>query len=142
MTLNSKKKGNLWENRLSNWLKDHGIKAWRDPASGAGTREKADIGNNIDANIESKAGKAINIKEAYKQTEKNASMTHRTPLLFIHYDGMRDDEWMVVLNNYDWLELHKKSQEPKTVSTEGNRELKWALTALISSTKRLLKLIE
>ena len=48
--INPKKKGNLWENRLANWLKDNGIRAWKDGASGGGNREKGDIGNNLDMN--------------------------------------------------------------------------------------------
>lgn len=106
--INCKKKGNLWENRLAHWLTDHGYKAWRDGYSGGGSREKGDIGNNMDMTIESKAGKNINLMEWWRQVDKNASIHHNSPVLFIHQDGMRVDEWLVVMNSEDWIEMLKK----------------------------------
>ncbi len=109
--INSKKKGNLWENRLANWLYDKGYKAWRDGGSGGGSREKGDIGNNMDLTIESKAGKSIKLMDWWKQVEKSASIHHNSPTLFIHQDGMRVNEWLVVLHSEDWIELIKNQSK-------------------------------
>ena len=59
MGINVKKKGNLWENKLANWLTSKGIKAWKDGASEGGNREKGDIVNNIPCMSKSKDGKNI-----------------------------------------------------------------------------------
>jgi len=113
--INAKKKGNAGENKFTNWLRDNGIKAWKDSQSGGGNREKSDVGNNVDANFEVKTVKAINLKKAWKQTEIAAEMTHNTPYLVIHFDGMPEDNWLMVMNNNDWLEMFKKSQGEKII---------------------------
>ena len=109
--INSKKKGNLWENRLANYLRDNGIKAWKDSASGAGSRERGDIGNNLDFTIESKAAKNIKLMDWWRQVGHSASMHRNSPVLFIHQDGMARDSWLVVMESGDWLELIKKANE-------------------------------
>lgn len=106
--INVKKKGNLWENKLANWLTDNGIKASKDGHSGGGSREKGDIVNNIDCTIESKACKKIELMEWWRQVEKNASTQGNSPLLFIHQDGMKDKEWLVTMHSEDWLFMVKQ----------------------------------
>lgn len=106
--INVKKKGNLWENKLANWLYDNGIKASKDGHSGGGSREKGDIVNSIDCTIESKACKDIKLMEWWRQVEKSASIHHNSPVLFIHQDGMRDKEWLVVLHSNDWIDTQKE----------------------------------
>ena len=123
--MNSKKKGNLWENRLANYLRDNGVKAWKDGASGAGSREKGDIGNNLDFTIESKAAKNINLMEWWRQVCHSASMHHNSPVLFIHQDGMARDSWLVVMESGDWLELIKQSNELLTQKNIKVNEEKW-----------------
>ena len=103
--INAKKKGNLWENKLANWLSGHGIKAWKDSASGGGSREKGDVGNNIDFTIESKACKNIELMKWWRQVDKSASIHKNRPALFIHQDGMGDNEWLVTIHCEDWLDL-------------------------------------
>ena len=103
--MNVKKKGNLWENKLANWFRDHGVKAWKDGASGGGNREKGDVGNNLDMTIESKAAKTIKLMDWWKQVERSASMHHNQPVLFIHQDGMPDNEWLVVMHSEDWIDM-------------------------------------
>jgi len=135
--INSKKKGNLWENRLANWLSDNGIKASKDAASGGGNREKGDIVNNIDCTIESKASKNIKLAEWWEQVQNSANTHHNTPLLFIHKDGMAEDEWLVVMNNYDWLDMVKKE---KTINTDyTNPKIKWDIQNAITALKKLIK---
>jgi len=134
---NSKKKGNLWENRLANWLSDNGIKASKDGASGGGNREKGDIVNNINCTIESKATKTVHLKEWWKQVETSANTHHNTPLLFIHQDGMREDEWLVVLNNYDWLDLVKGDKKIDT--SYQDPKVKWEIKNAVEALKKLLK---
>lgn len=105
--MNSKKKGNLWENRWANWLRDNGIKAWKDGASGGGDREKGDVGNNLNLHMEVKGVKAINLKKVWAKAQLECQKTHNQPLIAIHFDGMRDDEFLVVIDNHNWLDLVK-----------------------------------
>lgn len=146
---NVKKKGNIWENKLANWLRDNGIKAWKDGASGGGTREKGDIGNNIDFTIESKAAKNIKLMDWWRQVSKSASIHHNRPALFIHQDGMPDCEWIVCMSSEDWIDIVLESlKSANTESFTGNveevpRELKWkaerAKTAINEFIKELNK---
>lgn len=145
MSINSKKKGNKNENAFANWLRDNDIKAWKDGMSGGGNREKADVGNNINCNFECKAVKAINLKKAWQQTTKNAEMTHNTPYLVIHFDGMPENSWIMVMDNWSWLEMFKKSQGEKIVEytpEEDSREKKWAIMNAKTAISKLLKFYE
>lgn len=133
--VNVKKKGNIWENKLANWLKDHGVRAWKDGASGGGSREKGDIGNDLDMTIESKAGKNIKLMEWWKQVDESASMHHNSPVLFIHQDGMPDNNWLVVMNSEDWIEFIKEKKE--TDYQDPTR--KWEIKSLIDAAKKVIK---
>lgn len=142
--VNSKKKGNLWENRWANWLTYHGIKAWKDGLSGGGNKEKSDVGNNIDINFEVKAGKQVpkKVYDFYDQSEKDAVKTHNIPYVVMHRDGRPSDEFMVMMNSYDWLTLWKKAQEPKQVKHDKSREGKYLISSTIVILKKLLKYLE
>lgn len=152
--MNVKKKGNLWENKLANWLRDHGIKAWKDGASGGKDREKGDVGNNIDFTIESKAAKNISLMDWWKQVSKSASMHHNSPLLFIHQDGMRSEppEWLVVLHSEDFIELLGDAlkmrnsgvleQIEPTLSKDQARTVEYNLERARYHTKQALKEME
>lgn len=138
--VNSKKKGNLWENRLTNWLRDKGIKAWRDNQSGGGNREKGDVGNNLDMTIESKAAKSIKLMEWWKQVSSAADKHGNSPVLFIHQDGMREDNWLVVMHSEDWAALVvKEAEEPDYSLSSEDREKRWALENLKSAITKALK---
>ena len=129
MGINSKKKGNHWENNLANWLRDNGIKAWKDGMSGGGNREKGDIGNNIDMTIESKASKNISLMEWWGQVKESARLHQNTPVLFIHKDGMSENKWLVVMDSDDWLEAIK-NPKVETGETTDDKALQWALQGL------------
>ena len=142
MPVNSKKKGNKWENNLANWLRDNDIKAWKDGMSGGGTREKGDIGNNIDCTIESKAAKNIKLMEWWRQVVKSALTHGNQPVLFIHQDGMPNNEWLVVMHSEDWVDMMKKSLIDKIeieVEQGDSREKLWAIQEAIRGLKKLEK---
>lgn len=144
MSINSKKKGNKWENKLANWLADNGFKAWKDGASGGGTREKGDIGNNLDMTIESKAYKQIKLMEWWRQVDKSASIHRNQPVLFIHQDGMPDNEWLVTMHSEDWIEMLKQARSSKQVSTNKSEDYKkkWAIDNALVALKKLKKIYE
>ena len=135
--VNSKKKGNIWENKLANWLVDNGIKAWKDGMSGGGNREKGDVGNNIDMTIESKAAKKIELLVWWKQVVRSASKHNNTPVLFIHQDGMPDKEWLVVMHNEDWINLAKAVDFVDTTYEDPTR--KYEVRNAIEALKKVLK---
>lgn len=140
--MNSKKKGNIWENKLASWLHSHGIRAWKDGASGGGNREKGDVGNNVDLTIESKAAKTIALMEWWRQVSRSADMHHNRPVLFIHQDGMADEKWLVVMDSADWIDVFKRSLGEKQiveVPREDSREMKWALEKLRNATREVQK---
>ena len=143
MTINSKKKGNRFENRLTNWLRDKGIKAWKDSQSGGGDREKGDVGNNLDMTIESKAAKRITLPEWWKQVEASASKHGNQPVLFIHQDGMGDREWLVVMHSEDWANLViKEKEEPDYSQSSEDREKRWALEQLKTAVTKVKRLYD
>lgn len=104
--VNAKKKGNIWENKLANWLRSHGFKASKDPSSGS-FYERGDISNNMGFTIESKAAKKVMLQDWWKQVEYAATQQRNEPVLFIHIDGMPDNEWLVVMHSEDWVEHMK-----------------------------------
>ena len=141
----SKKKGNLWENKLAHFLQSHGIKAWKDSASGGGSLEKADIGNNLGLHIECKAVKKINLKQVWDKAELECSKTHNSPLLAIHFDSMPDNTWLMVLHSDDYVDLIKsKGIAPAASVSEhpNDREKKWALERVKTAINAALKLME
>ena len=94
-------------------------------------------------NFEVKSVKKLNLMEAWKQSERDAAMSHTTPTLVIHFDGMPQDSWLVVMNNYDWADLIKGKNEPaKQVATKtkqsSNNYLK---TAIRLKSKEIIELI-
>ena len=110
--VNAKRKGNAGENNFANWLRDNNVcKANRNSSSGSNT-VKSDIVNNLGMNLEVKTVKKLNLMEAWKQSERDAKMSHTIPTVVIHFDGMPKDSWLVVMNNYDWADLIKGKNEP------------------------------
>ena len=138
--MNPKKKGNAGENAWARWLQGQGFRAWRDSASG-GSTEKSDVQNTLDAHFEVKTVKRLNLQDAWRQAERDSAKSHAAPHVVIHFDGMGPEDWLVVLSNHDWVELVKKSREPKTLKSE-NRDLRWKLSRLIQAAKELLREVE
>ena len=138
--MNAKKKGNHMENVWANWLIKNGIKAWKDGASGGGTNEKGDVGNNLNLHMEVKAVKGINLQKVWKKALHECEKTHNLPLLAIHFDGMGEEEFLVVIDNGHWLDLMTKEQGVET--NYQDPKLKWAIQGSIEANKKLLKLIE
>lgn len=145
--VNAKKKGNRGENIFSEFLRENGFKAFRDSASG-GSTHKSDIVNGMDYSMEIKTVKKINLKEAWKQVNRDASIAHNAPLLAIHFDGMTEKEWIVCISSSDWIEMEKLARqgtqsEPKSTNiiTE-QRELSWALNSLKVAINKVTKILE
>lgn len=135
---NSKKKGNIWENKLAKWLSSYGVKAYKDGFSGGGNREKGDIINNLNMTIESKAAKNIKLMEWWEQVSKSASLQRNKPVLFIHQDGMPDNNWLVVMDSNDWIE-HIQGENEAEIDNTLDWTQKNALDNLIRSCKEVLK---
>ena len=146
MGINAKKKGNVWENKLKNWLLDNGIKAWKDVQSGGGNREKGDVGNNLDMTIESKAAKNIKLMDWWKQVSHSASIQQNQPVLFIHQDGMPDNNWLVVMHSEDWIEMLKLSLrddvEEIEIPKEYSRDTIFKIDRAIQANKEAKKALE
>ena len=142
--INSKKKGNHFENVWANWLTDNGIKASKDGASGGGNREKGDVANNLNLHMEIKAVGGINLNKVWKKALHECEKTHNSPLLAIHFNGMPEQDFLVVMSNHDWLELMVKKPDEKIVveQAEDSREKKWAIQNAITGLKKVLKFYE
>lgn len=143
--VNVKKKGNKWENVLANWLTDHGFRSFKDGQSGGGTREKGDVVNSLDMTIESKATKKIELPAWWRQVTDSALKHGNQPVLFIHQDGMRDKEWLVVMHSNDWIEMLKASREEKEVvyeAREDDRERRYKLDNAIRACKDVVKILD
>ena len=133
--VNSKKKGNHWENVWANWLKDSGIRAWKDGASGGGIIEKSDVGNDIDYSFQVKAVKKLSLQEAWRQAKRDAALVQDIPCVVVHFDGMAEDEFLVVMNNKDWL----AEITAKRVATESKRLPAWKFKKLKDAVNDILR---
>lgn len=139
--INAKKKGNKGENAFANWLIKNGIKAWRDGASGGGHNEKADIGNNLNLHFEVKTVKRIGLMEVWKKALLECQKTHNLPVLAIHFDGMPEEEWLMVISSQHFLELLQGESEPVDMTYEDPKK-KWAIKNLIEASKKVLRFYE
>ena len=110
--MNAKKKGNKGEHSFAHWLVSKGHKGLRNSMSG-GSIWKGDIANSLDMTIEVKTVKKINLQEAWRQVESDASKAHNSPVLAIRFDKMPQNEWLVVMHSEDWA--HLLSKLPKEV---------------------------
>ena len=133
---NSKRKGNAGENAWAHWLTSQGIKASRNPMSG-GSIWKGDVGNALGCCMEVKTVKRINLQEAWRQVNRDAGMSHTIPLLVLHFDNMPKDHWLMVMDNFDWLEMVTSEEKVETVK-EQPRELMWSVDKAARACKELL----
>lgn len=137
MNINVKKKGNRGENTFAEWLRSKGIKAYRDSASGGGNGNKSDIATDSEFGFEVKTVKALNLKKAWQQCDTCAGMNKTVPVLAVHFDGMPKDDWLMVMNNHDWIE-YVQGNESVEQDYEDPRK-KYAIQNAIQSLKTLLK---
>ena len=139
--VNPKKKGNRGENNFFKWLRNHnGDKsAMRNPSSGAGYY-KSDVINSIGYNFEVKTVKKLGLQQAWKQSERDAEKSQAIPSVVIHFDGMPEDMWLIVIDNYTWADMFKKAQEPK--SKEPDRQMRYDLQALKNAATRVMKYLK
>ena len=135
---NPKRKGNQGERNWAKFLREQNLDkgAWRNYGSGS-TIYKSDVVNKLGYNFEVKVGKHFSLPKAIKQTERDAEMSHTKPAIPFHLDGMRDDEWWVILDAYNFADLLKRAEEPKL--KEMDRKMKWKIQRLIQSAKVVLK---
>lgn len=105
-SMNAKKKGNAGEWSLIHWMKRHGFNSFRNAMSG-GSVWKGDVANDLDLTIEIKTVKSINLKKAWAQVSKDASVARNSPLLAIHFDQMPKDQWLMVIHSEDWINMQK-----------------------------------
>jgi len=136
--INSKRKGNQGERRFAKFLRERGLdkNAWRNYGSGS-TSYKSDVVNKLGYNFEVKVGKHFSLPATLKQTNRDADMSHTIPSIPFHLDGMRDDEWWIILDAYEWADLLKRSQEPKI--KEPDRAMEWDLIKLKNAINKVLK---
>jgi len=139
--INVKRKGNKGENKFYQWLRQEKIdkQAMRNPSSGAGAI-KSDVINSLGINFEVKTVKKIGLQKAWQQSDKDALKSHSIPYLVIHFDGMPEDMWFIVIDNWHWKDLWLKSREDKMV--EPSRELKYSLEKLKYCINQILRLIK
>ena len=141
--INAKKKGNHGENLWANWLRDNNVcKANRNSSSGANI-VKSDVTNDLGMNFEVKTVKKLNLMEAWKQSERDAQMSHTIPTVVIHFDGMPKDTWLVVMNNWDWADLVKGKNKPvmKTANKTRQSSNNYIKTAIRLKSKEIIDLI-
>jgi len=133
--MNAKKKGNAGENKFANWLQQNGIKAYRNSSSGA-NQWKSDIHNLLGINFEVKTVKKLNLLEAWKQSDGDSSLAKSIPMLAIHFDGMTENTWLMVLHSEDWIDLIKRVEnaQPKLTSEKDR-----AIEQIINAVKLLEK---
>lgn len=104
--VNAKKKGNTGEHEFSHFLQGHGFRAFRNSMSG-GSVWKGDIANDLDLTIEVKTVKKINLMEAWKQVNRDASIAHNSPILAIRFDHMPKGQWLITMHSEDFVEYLK-----------------------------------
>lgn len=107
--MNAKRKGNKGEWDFVHWLRSHGFNSHRNAMSG-GTIFKGDVANDLDFTIEIKTVKKINLQQAWRQVENDASKARNEAVLAIRFDKMPKNQWLVVMHSEDWIEYVKASK--------------------------------
>lgn len=147
----SVQKGKILEKYVADQIREKGIdlKAYPSHGSGNGNSEKGDIWTSMmvcgqNAGIECKNHSKLCIQEWWKQTKKLESL-RREPILAFKIYGEPLEETKVIIYLDTFLELVKgQGSEPVIVTGESqhDREKKWAIQALISAAKKLLKIFD
>jgi hypothetical protein len=108
-------RGRDFETRIAKLIRQKlGIKAIRDPRSGAGQVYKADIAvPGMQVHIEAKSQKTIKLGEWWSQTIKDAG--YKVPVLMIELGGYED---LVALRINDYLDMVKVTQDDSELIKE------------------------
>lgn len=114
LNMNAKKKGNAGENNFAHFLRNNGFGAARNSSSG-GNVWKGDIHSfKLPMCFEVKTVKKLNLKEAWRQVDRDSGMSKQEPVLAVHFDGMPEGEWLMVMHSSDWIEYVKQAMaKPK-----------------------------
>jgi len=136
--VNSKRKGNAGERSWAKFLREQNLdnRAWRNYGSGS-TSYKSDVVNKLGYNFEVKVGKHFSLSKAIKQTKRDAEMSHTKSAIPFHLDGMRDDEWWIIIDAYNFADLLKRAEESKLKKLD--RNMKYKLKYLKNSINQVLK---
>lgn len=149
----SVQKGKILEAHVANLIRLKGIdpKAYPSHGSGNSNTEKGDIWTSMmvlgqNAGIECKNHKTLAIQEWWRQTKKLESL-RREPILVFHVQQEPLEETKVVIYLDTFLELvknQKKEGDEIIITGESDQERfkKWAIQALITAAKKLLKFYE
>lgn len=150
MTQSTKQKGRLLENYVADQIVAKGIdpKARANGDSGAGNRDKSDINTSMmvlgqNAGIECKNQKVLKVQDWWKQTKKLESL-RMTPILAFHIENEAWEETKVLIYLDTFLDLVKNQGDAQIITGESqnDRDKKWAIQALITACKKLLKFYE
>ncbi len=137
--MNAKRKGNVGQSKFANFLKEHGFSAMSDGSRSGGGMYKGDIHNDQDICYEVKTCKKINLQECWRQVTRDATLSRSTPVLAVHFDGMPEGEWLMVMHSEDWVESMKGNNAKAQNFTDP--KLKWALTTLKNAIGSVMKLL-
>lgn len=97
---------------------------------------KGDINTSIGYTVEVKKQETTQIWQWIKQAEKQAEKEHQPSLLIF---GRNNSPFYAVLDLYEFCSLLNKAKKPSLKN--GNKNLYWELNNLITSAKKVLKII-
>jgi hypothetical protein len=144
--MKTKEKGKLLENWVADRLVETGldVRARRDGASGAGSREKGDISTDVqiggrNLGIECKNHKTLHIQDWWKQTRKLESLGREPVLAFkLPHDGLEGTLVVIYLETLlELLQGNSGSLEPITEKPE----IKWKVKRAKEAINDLLKVL-
>ena len=122
-------------------MQSKGFAAYKNSSSG-GNEWKSDIHNALGLNIEVKTTKRLNLMKAWRQTTRDASMAKTEPILAIHFDQMRENEWLIVLHSEDWVELLASANVERVATlppAEDSRQKRYVLENAKNALAKALK---
>ena len=140
-------KGKQLENYVANEIEKKGLgKARRSIGSGSGNKEKSDIDTDLmvlnkNIGIECKNYKVAHVKDWFKQAQQ-LEVLGREPVVAYKLGGESYGETKVILYLDTFLDLLKRSTEPKTIQADKSREGKYIVQTAIVALKKLLKYLD
>lgn len=143
--MNSKKKGNRGEREVAQYLRDCGLDntAARNWSSGS-DRNKSDIHNSLDWNLEVKRVEKLNIWKALEQVEEYSRQNHAKPSVVFRRN--RTPEWYIAIRLSDWVDLLKsKKRSELTEAPErafDSKDAYYKLNNLKNAVKAVQKILD